>query len=223
MPRLASAEASAAERRMMVDCQLRTFEITDRAVLAAFDTVPREAFAAPASVAFAYADRDVPALGRTRRLMVAPMPLARMIQALRLAPGARALDVAGGAGYGAALLRELGASVTALETEWDAGAANRLAGAAAARVECVSGALPAGWAANAPYDAILVHGSLEREPEALIGQLRDGGRLACGEVNGDCGRLVCYERLASGFRKRAIVDARLPPLLEFALEPVFVF
>ena len=219
---MALPAASANERRMMVDCQLRTYDITDRAVLAAFDAVPREAFVAPGAAGFAYADRDVPALGRPDRVVIAPMVLARMIQALRIAPGARALDVAGGAGYGAAILRELGAAVTAIESAWPAVAVAPLAGKGGVNA-CIKGDIAEGWPANAPYDAILLHGAIEAEPGALIAQLRDGGRLVCGESSGDWGRIVCYERLGSSFRKRNVVDAQLPALAEFAAKPVFVF
>ncbi|HEX8417885.1 MAG TPA: protein-L-isoaspartate O-methyltransferase, partial [Methylobacterium sp.] len=100
-------------RRLMVDGQLRTFDVNDIAVLDAFDDVPRERFVPPGREDFAYIDGTLP-LGHGRA-MPAPMLLARMIQALAVGPGARVLDVATGYGYGAALLRRLGASVVALE------------------------------------------------------------------------------------------------------------
>ena len=81
---------------------------------------PRETFVAPAMASLAYLDRDVPALGGGERLLLAPMILAKLIQAANVRAGEKALDVAGGSGYSAAILAALGAQVVALES--DAGA-----------------------------------------------------------------------------------------------------
>ena len=219
----AAAEDYATARRMMVDCQLRTYDITDRAVLAAFDEVPRERFLASDCAPFAYADRDLPARGAPARLTLAPMALARMIQALRLPPGGKVLDIAGGAGYGAALLAALGAQVTALEARWPPEAALVLRQTTPGSVTMVTGALEAGHAANAPYDGALVHGALEREPLALISQLREGGRLICGWQQDEICQIVCFERFGTSFKRLPLLDAKLPLLREFAAAPAFVF
>ena len=105
-------------RRLMVDCQLRTFDVNDNAVLDAFDSVPREHFVPAGREAFAYIDQTlrIETADAEPRFVPAPMLLARMIQALELKPGTRALDVAGGYGYGAAVMARLGARVTAVES-----------------------------------------------------------------------------------------------------------
>ena len=107
-------------RRMMVDSQVRTFDVNDLAVLAAFDEVPREGFVPAGRESLAYMDQNLPVSDGDgpgeRRFMLAPMVLARMIQALELAPGQRVLDIGGGLGYSAAVLLRLGCSVIALET-----------------------------------------------------------------------------------------------------------
>ena len=233
MPIAAKADVQAAARRMMVDCQLRTYDITNHALLAAFDTVPREAFVAPACDALAYADRDLPSRGNTQRAILAPMILARMIQALNAGAGAKILDVAGGAGYGTAILAATGAHVTALESDWLPGDSTALAQAILAQailaqasggtLARVSGKLDQGHAAGAPYDAILVHGAMAREPSALLVQLREGGRLVCGWQVGETTRIVCFERFGAAFKKLPLFDARVPALAEFAAVPAFVF
>lgn len=223
MPQIIQANAEAAARRMMVDCQLRTYDITDRAVLAAFDTVPREKFIAEACAPVAYADRELTSRINARRISLAPMILARMIQALGAGPQSRILDVAGGAGYGAAILAELGANVTALETSWPDGAAVALRPGCAGAVALAGGSLSAGHAAGAPYDAILVHGALEREPSALISQLRDGGHLVCGWRQSETSMVVAFERVGQARKRRTLFDAQLPALAEFAAAPVFAF
>ena len=110
------------DRRVhMVNSQLRTGGIVDKVVLAAFLEVPRQRFVAPEHESLAYLDRELPARGAKFRRLLAPMVLARMLQAVTVTAGDRALDVAGGSGYGAALLVAMGAKVVLLES--DAGAA----------------------------------------------------------------------------------------------------
>src|ERR1700691_4814269 len=107
----------AAQRLAMVNGQLRTCDVTDVSVLAAFLDVPRERFVSPSLAKLAYVDRDVPAANADARRLLAPRTLARLLQAAEIAPGERALDVGGGAGYSAALLQQLGASVVAIESD----------------------------------------------------------------------------------------------------------
>ena len=81
-------------RRLMVDCQLRTFDVNDVAVLDAFDAVPRERFVPPGSEPFAYIDRTL-RLGGTEgdtRHLPASMPLPRRNQAPKHRDGTRVLD-----------------------------------------------------------------------------------------------------------------------------------
>lgn len=215
MSAAAPSDTYAIDRRTMVDCQLRTFDVTDHAVLAAFDTVPREKFVAPASRNVAYADMPLPTGTAPQRQDARPMVLARMIQALGIAPGDKVLDIAGGAGYGAALLAELGANVTALETQATA--------SAGPGVRAVSGALDLGWPGSAPYDSILLHGAVARAPTALVAQLRDGGRLICGDCSGEVCQVVSLTRFGTGVRKKILFDAALSPLAEFAATPEFAF
>ena len=105
-------------RRMMVDSQLRTFDVNDIPVLDAFDSVPRERFVPEGRESLAYIDQDLlVGAGSVRRFMLSPMILARMIQTLAVGPGTRVLDVAAGRGYASAVLATLGARVTALESD----------------------------------------------------------------------------------------------------------
>jgi protein-L-isoaspartate(D-aspartate) O-methyltransferase len=103
-------------RRNMIDSQLRPNRVTDARLLAAVGELPRERFLPEAMRAVAYSDEDVP-LGNGRYLME-PMVLTRLVQALQADPDDdRALVVASGRGYGAALLARLAASVVAVERD----------------------------------------------------------------------------------------------------------
>jgi len=160
-------------RRMMVDCQLRTFDVNDNTVLDAFDTVPREAFVPKGREPFAYIDQtlNLGEAGGETRCMPAPMVVARMIQALRVRPGVAALDVATGYGYAAAVMAELGAQVTALESVPDLAAAARTRLGASAQV--IEGPIADGAPKQGPFDVILINGRVEVRPQALLNQLKE--------------------------------------------------
>ena len=106
-------------RRNMVDSQLRTFDVTDRAVLAAMGDSPRERFVPDSRIALAYLDQNVSLRDGDGepRWMLQPMVIARIIQALEVVPGSRVLDVGAGYGYASEILARLGAHVTALESD----------------------------------------------------------------------------------------------------------
>jgi protein-L-isoaspartate(D-aspartate) O-methyltransferase len=213
-------------RRMMVDSQLRTFDVNDIPLLDAMDAIPRERFVLPGREGLAYIDQDLlVSEGDERRFMLSPMVLARMIQALEIEPGMAVLDVACGLGYSSAVLRELGARVTALESsEALASAARaRLSSVGADDVGVVAGPLERGFAQNAPYDAILVNGAVEVRPEELLRQLGEDGRLICVEGRGRSAKATLYVRSGDAFGQRSLFDAAAPVLPPFQHEPGFVF
>lgn len=210
-------------RRLMVDCQLRTFDVTDIALLDAFDAVPRERFLPADRATFAYIDQPQ-AVGTEdgeTRFMPAPMVLARLIQALSLKPGHRVLDVGSGLGYGAAILRRLGTEVVALESLPGLAASAREALGGGVAVEI--GPLDKGAAGHGPYDAILVEGQVAQRPQALLDQLADGGRLACVQGQGRPAKATLWVRSGNAFGSRPLFDATLPPLRAFAVEAGFAF
>lgn len=210
-------------RRLMVDCQLRTFDVNDNAVLDAFDLVPRETFVPKNQEPFAYIDQPI-RLGAAEgdiRVTASPMVLARMVQALKLRHGDTVLDVATGYGYAAAVMARLGASVTALETMADLAAAarERLAG----KATVIEGPLKDGVPKQAPFDAILINGRVETRPQALLNQLKDGGRLVCvfGPALG--AKVTIFVRAGDAFGSRPLFDANLPALASFAEAAAFAF
>jgi protein-L-isoaspartate(D-aspartate) O-methyltransferase len=214
----------AAARRLMVDGQVRTSDVTDRRLIAAMLDVPRERFVPQPAIA--YLDFDAPVgEGATGRRLPKPMVLAKLIQAAQLSPDARVLDVGCGTGYSSAVLAKLAQSVVALEVDpvLAKHARENLLAVGAGSVEVVSGPLPAGWLAGAPYDAILLNGAAEIVPEGLLRQLRDGGRLVGVVGRPPASKAVRY--LASGGQASGlpIFDASAPPLPGFAVPPAFVF
>jgi protein-L-isoaspartate(D-aspartate) O-methyltransferase len=213
----------AQQRRMMVDGQLRTYDVTDPSLIAAMGSVPRELFVAhPAT---AYSDRSVFMAGGGQRRMMTPMVFARLVQAAAPTADDTVLVVGAGAGYGATVLARLAAHVVALESDAAlASAATRsLAASGAQNVTVVQGPLAAGHAARAPYGVILVEGAIEIEPADLLKQLAPGGRLACVMGRGRAGRAVIYSRNGDVVGQRSITEAAAPLLPGFAAEAAFVF
>lgn len=210
-------------RRMMVDCQLRTFDVNDNAVLDVFDSVPRETFVPKNQEPFAYIDQSLrlSAAGGEVRVTPAPMVLARMIQALKIQPGLAALDVGTGYGYAAAVMAKLGATVTALESisELAAAAKERLAG----KANVIEGPLRDGAPGQAPFDVILVNGRVESRPQSLLDQLKDDGRLVCVFGPDRNAKVTVFVRAGNAFGSRPLFDASLPALSDFAQEASFAF
>jgi protein-L-isoaspartate(D-aspartate) O-methyltransferase len=212
-------------RRNMVEGQLRPNRVTNSQLLAVIGALPREKFLPDGLRSVAYSDEDVP-LGNSRFLME-PMVLARLIQTLQPRETDRALVVASGRGYGAALLARLVKSVVAIESDTAlAAAAERTAKELGlAGIEQKVGPLEAGVAASGPYDVILIEGSVRQVPPAILEQLVDGGRMAT-IVAGPPGALgsaqlfVKEGGVASG---RPLFDAGTPPLPGFAAPPRFTF
>ena len=163
----------ALQRRIMVDRQIRTFDVTDRAVIARMLEVPRELFL-PADLApLAYCDGQLQVAGSVpgkMRTLVAPFALARLIQAGTVAPGEKVLVVGDGPGYAAALIAGLARRVVALES--DPGFAERTLEACASlgidNVSAVTGPLASGYPPASPYDVVFVLGVVEAETRGTL-------------------------------------------------------
>lgn len=212
-------------RRNMVDSQLRPNKVTNVSLLAAIGELPRERFLPDAVRSVAYADDDVP-LGGGRFLME-PMVLARLIQTLQPKPDDRALVVAAGRGYGAALLARLVKSVTAVESDpgLAAAAAQIAKDLSIEGIQWSSGPLEQGAPGSAPYEIILIEGAVRQVPSAILEQMAQGGRLAA-IVAGPPGAMGVAEifvkegGIASG---RPLFEAGTPLLPGFAPPPRFTF
>lgn len=212
----------AALRRTMVDTQIRPADVTDRAIIQAMLETPRELFVPQASSALAYLDLDLP-VGQSGRRLLKPMVLAKMLQALNVAPEDRALDVGCASGYGAAVLSQLATSVVAVEEDPELLRAAQTTLARTGNVEVVQGPLVDGYQKAAPYDVILVEGCIAIQPDQLCQQLADGGRLVCIQGIGPATKATLYQRDLDDITRQPIFDAFGAALPGFAEPAAFVF
>jgi protein-L-isoaspartate(D-aspartate) O-methyltransferase len=217
------------QRINMVDSQVRPSDVTDRRIIRAMLEVPREAFAPADMAAIAYMDQALPvtkagAAGPARTLL-APRVLAKMLQLAAVEPDCTVLDVGCATGYSTALLGRLAGKVVALEADSDlverARATLRKLDVAGAKV--MQGPLGAGVPDEAPFDAILLNGAVPEVPQALLDQLKDGGRLVAIVASSGHGRVQVWRRTGRSFGNLTAFDAAADALPGFAREPGFVF
>ena len=212
-------------RRNMVEGQLRPNRVNDAGLLAALGELPRERFLPEGLRSVAYADDDVP-LGNGR-FMMEPMVLARLIQILQPQNADKAMVLAAGLGYGAAILARLTKSVVAVEADAGLAATARktLADLGVSGVEQVGSPAEQGVAASAPYDVILIEGAVHEVPQAIADQLAEGGRLATviADPSGALGVAHLFVKQGGVMSGRPLFDAGTPMLPGFARPARFTF
>jgi protein-L-isoaspartate(D-aspartate) O-methyltransferase len=201
-----SAETMLDRRLHMVNGQLRAGGIVDKALLAAFLETPRQRFVAKEFESLAYLDRELPARGGTVRKLLPPLTLARMLQAATVVPGGRVLDVAGGSGYGAALLNAMGAKVVMLESDLGAAAAARAELERRPNIVVVEGPLDRGAGDRGPFDLIVVEGAFGVSPDSLLALMADPGRLVGVYASSQPSQAVQYEKIGGALSRRALFE-----------------
>ena len=165
----------------MVEQQIRPWDVLDQTVLDLLYVVPREEFVPPACRSLAFMDMELPlqpgAKGGER--MMAPRVEARILQEIALKKSDRVLEVGTGSGYLTALLAHRASHVTSVEIDPGLAAFGRanLARHGVENVSLETGDGAQGWPAGAPYDAIVLTGSVPVIPLGLLAQLAPGGRL----------------------------------------------
>lgn len=209
------ADARRKERVRMVETQIASRGIRDDAVLAAMREVPRERFLPPRLGARAYEDAALPI--ESGQTISQPYTVAWMLEAARIRPDARVLEIGAGSGYAAAVIARIAAEVFAIERHEAlfALAERRLRemGCGNAHLRCGDGSL--GWPEAAPFDAIVVSASGPRVPETLLSQLAIRGRLVMPVGGGPFEQeLVRVERLDEAeYRRESLGRVQFVPLV----------
>ena len=215
----------ATARKTMVDCQLRPSKVTDRLILDAFMTIPREDFVGKQQRALAYVDEDLPLPGG--RCLMEPMVLARLLQALHIQSDDNLLIVGAGCGYGTAVTAKLAGSVIAIETRANLveKAQDVLVSIGIDNAVIVKSRLVDGYPDEGPYNRILIEGGVETVPDNLLKQLTPKGRLAAiyRKLGHPVGVASLWTRSGNDFIRTPLFDARVPNLDEFNSKAEFSF
>lgn len=212
----------------MIEQQIRTWEVLDQEVLDLLYVVRREEFVPEAYRALAFSDLEIPLSavasvpGGANQKMFQPKMEARIVQEVQPKKRERVLEIGAGSGYMAALLAARGEHVVSVEIDsgLKAFAERNLARSEIANVMVELGDAARGWAKHAPYDVIVVSGSLPLMPHTLLEQLSVGGRLFA--IVGDApvmeGRLMTCVIAGSSYNSINLFETCVAPL-RGALQP----
>jgi protein-L-isoaspartate(D-aspartate) O-methyltransferase len=208
----------------MIEQQIRPWDVLDPAVLSLLAVVRREDFVPPAHRALAFVDMEVPL--PKGQCMLAPKVEARLLQELQVARHENVLEIGAGSGYMAALLAHRAQQVTSFEIEPELArmATQNLARADVMNVRVIAGDGSRGLAAEGPFDAIALSGSVAELPQVLLSQLKIGGRLIAivGEL--PVMRALLVRRMAeSEWARMDLFDTVAPRLVGFDEPPRFTF
>ena len=210
----------------MIEQQIRPWNVLDPTVLKLLSIVRREDFVPDAQRELAFADLEIPLGPKPGQTMLAPKIEARMLQELSLKNTDTVLEIGSGSGYMAALLAAKAEFVYSVDIDPALVelARRNLARAGVANVSVDLGDAAQGWPLYAPYDAIVVSASMPVLPEALLRQLKIGGRLVAivGEAPAMQVQLVTRSE-ENAFTTNVVFETVAAPLINAPQHEKFVF
>lgn len=211
------------QRVTMVDTQVRPSDVTKFPIIDAMLAVPREDFVPAARREMAYVGGPVEiAPGRS---LLDARTIGKMLDAADLEPGDGVLEIGCGLGYCTALLAHMVDAVVAVEEDPDLAAEAEaiLGGHGVDNAAVVTGALVEGHAKAGPYDAVMIFGGVEVVPDALVGQLKEGGRMVAVFMDGAHGEVRTGLKANGHMNWRMAFNAGAEVLPGFARTESFVF
>jgi protein-L-isoaspartate(D-aspartate) O-methyltransferase len=210
-----------ARRVMMVDTQVRPSDVTKFPIIAAMLRTPREAYVPRDLREAAYMGENV-ALGAGRVVLEA-RTLAKLLDALDIQPNELVLDIGCGLGYSTAIIAQLADAVMAVEEDADhaAEAQRTLSAEGVDNAAVIHGPLTEGAAKHGPYDAIVLQGAVETMPQAILDQIKEGGRIGCLFMQGALGEARIGHKVDGRLTWRAIFNAGAPVLPGFRMNSGF--
>ncbi|MBI3609474.1 MAG: protein-L-isoaspartate(D-aspartate) O-methyltransferase [Nitrospirae bacterium] len=218
MESLFHSDDFATQRERMVRTQLEERGLSDLRVLEAMRAVPRHEFVPESLWDSAYEDHPLPiGAGQT---ISQPYIVAVMLQHLALQPTDRVLEVGTGSGYATALLARMCAEVYSIErhAELAESAEATLVRLGYSNVKIGVGDGSLGWAAYAPFDAILVSAATPEPPPALVAELHEGGRMVVPVGPSFSQELQLIRKVKGQAEVQVLEGCRFVPLVEGAVE-----
>lgn len=206
----------ARRRMMMVDTQVRPSDVTKYPIIEAMLAVPREVFVPENLREAAYVGENLELA--PGRVMLDPRTLAKLLDALDVQPTDLVLVVGAGLGYGAAVVARMAEAVVAVEEDaaMAVEAQRLLSSYGADNAAVTAGPLAAGAAKHGPYDVVLIEGGIEVLPQALLDQVREGGRVGAVFMEGRLGTARVGIRRGAGIMWRGAFNAAAPVMPGFA-------
>lgn len=210
----------ATRRTMMVDTQVRPNDVTKFTIIEAMLAVPREDYVPAARREAAYVGENL--IVAPGRVLLEARTFGKMLDALDVQPDDLVLDLGCGFGYSAAVIARMAEAVVAVE-EGDLAtlAEAALSQAGADNVAVVQGIIGDGSAKHGPYDVVMIEGAVETVPDAILGQLKEGGRIAAIFMEGALGTARIGRKIDGVVGWRDIFNASAPVLPGFAKAQAF--
>ena len=211
-------------RANMIEQQIRTWEVLDQRTLDLFDSIHREEFVPPEYRRLALADTNIPL--QHGQITMPPKMEGRIIQELGLSAGERVLEIGTGCAFMTALLCCCAGHVTSVELfpDFTTSARTKLDRYGLQNVDLITADGAHGWATAAPYDAIVVTGSVPALRGDFERQLKTGGRLFIIVGESPVMEAMLIRRIADEqWASEALFETDIPPLLNIPAPPKFSF
>lgn len=211
----------AARRTMMVDAQVRPSDVTKFPIIEAMLSTPRELFVPQERQEAAYLGENIPLGGS--RVLLEPRTFAKMLDAIDVQPEDLVLDLGAAQGYSAAVLARMAAAVVAVEEDEELSADSQqvLSELGADNVILHQAKLAEGATEHGPYDVVIIEGAVEHLPEAITGQLKEGGRIVALFAEGHLGVVRVGYKIDGRVNWRFAFNAGAPVLPGFERHAAF--
>jgi protein-L-isoaspartate(D-aspartate) O-methyltransferase len=207
----------------MIEQQIRPWDVLDPSVLELLMLVKREDFVPPEHRALAFVDTDIPL--PEGQAMLSPKVEARLVQEVAACRHERVLVIGAGGAYMAALLGHRAHSVVLVQPEATVHNQTRaaLTQAHAANVQAVQADGAQGLKSQAPFDLIVLAGSVAAVPNVLFDQLKTGGRLAAVVGQLPVMQAVLFTKGPQSIQSKVLFDTVAPRLTGFTEPSRFQF
>lgn len=205
----------------MVNTQVRPSDVTKFPIIDAMLDVKRELFVPSDKREAAYVGENI-VLSDTR-VILEPRSFAKLLDALNVQPTEVVLDLGCGLGYSTAVLAQVAEFVVGVEADESMAteAQATLSQEGIDNAAVLAGPLAEGAAKSGPYDVIILEGSAETVPDALLVQLKEGGRIGCLFAEGALGVARVGYKLDGRINWRDFFNAGAPVLEGFSKERAF--